>query len=111
MTDTNFSLSPSAIARVAHLLKTEPEGSRLRVAVEGGGCSGFRYQFDFETNAPAADDLLLDEGGAHVVIDPTSLEFVAGSQLDYVESLGGSYFEVKNPNAKASCGCGNSFAV
>jgi iron-sulfur cluster insertion protein len=107
----DFSLSPSAVARVSTLLTTEPEGTRLRIGVEGGGCSGFRYQFDFDTTQPADDDLLIEKDGARAVIDPVSLDFVRGSQLDYVESLGGSYFEVKNPNAKASCGCGNSFAV
>ena len=107
----DFSLSPSAIARVSKLLLDEPAGARLRVGVEGGGCSGFRYQFDFDTKTPDTDDLLIEQDGARAVIDAVSLDFVRGSQLDYVESLGGSYFEVKNPNAKASCGCGNSFAV
>lgn len=111
MTEARFSLSPSATARVAHLLTTEPAGSYLRVAVEGGGCSGFRYQFDFDTAPAKADDLIIESDGAKVMIDEVSLEYVGGSQLDYVESLGGSYFEVRNPNAKASCGCGNSFAV
>lgn len=102
----DFSVSEAASARINHLLKTEPEGTHLRVSVEGGGCSGFQYHFDF-TRERATDDL---EFGP-VLVDATSMEFVKGSQLDYVETLGAAAFEIKNPNAKASCGCGNSFSV
>lgn len=101
-----FSISDSAAARIAHLLSDEPAGTKLRVSVDGGGCSGFQYKFDFTTDR-AADDM---EFGP-VLVDTTSLEFVKGSMLDYVESLGAASFEIKNPNAKASCGCGNSFSV
>jgi iron-sulfur cluster assembly accessory protein len=106
-----FSISDSAAARIAHLLATEPEGTKLRLSVEGGGCSGFQYHYDFVQAAPAEDDIVFGPETAPVLVDTTSLEFVKGSMLDYVENLGAAAFEIKNPNAKASCGCGNSFSV
>lgn len=110
MTDA-FTVSDSASARIAHLLASEPAGTRLRVAVDGGGCSGFQYKFDFEHAAPATDDTLFGTPDAPVLVDAASLGFLAGSMLDYVERMDASAFEIKNPNAKSSCGCGNSFAV
>lgn len=107
MSDGVFQVSEAAQARVAHLLVGEPAGARLRVSVLGGGCSGFQYHFDFDAAPPAPDDIQV----GHVVIDPTSLELLNGGMLDYVESLGAAAFEIKNPNAKSSCGCGNSFSV
>lgn len=109
--DTNFDISSSAAHRIAHLLTTEPAGSRLRVEVLGGGCSGFQYRFDFDANTPADDDVLYEKDGAQVVVDPSSLELLKGSLLDYVEALGSAAFEIRNPNAKSSCGCGNSFSI
>ncbi len=106
-----FTVSPAATARIAHLLASEPTGSRLRVAVEGGGCSGFQYKFDFEQTPPASDDRIFGTDKAPVIIDETSLNFIAGAMLDYVETLGDAHFEIKNPQAKSSCGCGNSFSV
>ena len=106
-----FTISESATARIAHLLKTEPTGTRLRVAVEGGGCSGFQYKYDFVVEAPQADDVVFGNEAAPVLVDQTSLEFLQGSMLDYVENLGAAAFEIKNPQAKSSCGCGNSFSV
>ncbi len=106
-----FTLSDTAAARVVHLLSTEPAGSRLRVSVEGGGCSGFQYKYEFDTAPVAADDVVVERDGAKVVIDSVSLGMAEGSELDYVEELGGAFFAIKNPNATASCGCGNSFAV
>jgi iron-sulfur cluster insertion protein len=102
-----FTISESARGRIAHLLATEPAGARLRVAVEGGGCSGFQYKLDFDTRAPADDDALFGE----VVVDATSLEYLKDSMLDYVESLGTASFEIRNPHATAKCGCGNSFSL
>ena len=99
------------MARIAHLLKTESPGTCLRVAVEGGGCSGFQYKYDFVQAVPAADDRVFGTEQATVLVDQTSLEFLAGSMLDYVEHLGAASFEMKNPNAKSGCGCGNSFSV
>lgn len=109
--DTNFDISSSAAHRIAHLLATEPPGSRLRVEVLGGGCSGFQYRFDFDASSPADDDVLYEKEGAQVVVDPSSLELLKGSLLDYIEELGGAAFEIRNPNAKSSCGCGNSFSI
>lgn len=106
-----FTISPTASARVAHLLKTEPAGTRLRVAVDGGGCSGFQYKFDFDSAAPSGEDKVFGTADAPVVVDDISLGFINGAMLDYVETLGAASFEIKNPNAKASCGCGNSFSV
>ncbi|MES2984998.1 MAG: iron-sulfur cluster assembly accessory protein [Pseudomonadota bacterium] len=106
-----FTISESATARIAHLLASEPAGTRLRVAVEGGGCSGFQYKFDFDPAAPGGDDLVFGASAAPVVVDSTSLQFIGGSMLDYVETLGAAAFEIKNPQAKSSCGCGNSFSI
>ncbi|MDX2094875.1 MAG: iron-sulfur cluster assembly accessory protein [Alphaproteobacteria bacterium] len=106
-----FTVSDSAAARITHLLRDEPAGTRLRVAVDGGGCSGFQYKFDFEHAAPAVDDTLFGTANAPVLVDATSLTFLSGSMLDYVERMDASAFEIKNPNAKSSCGCGNSFSV
>lgn len=104
-------ISDNAAKRIAYLLGTEPEGSVLRVSVLGGGCSGFQYHFEFDQQPPQADDQLFVKDGARVVIDETSLELLKDSVIDYVETLGAAAFEIKNPHAKASCGCGNSFAV
>ena len=106
-----FTISDSATKRIAHLLATEPTGARLRVAVEGGGCSGFQYKFDFDPAAPGGDDLVFGSETAPVIVDATSLEFLSGATLDYVENLGAASFEIKNPNAKSGCGCGNSFSI
>jgi iron-sulfur cluster assembly accessory protein len=84
----------------------------FRVSVEGGGCSGFQYKFDLVAESAAeADDIVIEKGGARVLIDPVSLGLLGGAEIDYVEDLMGSAFKVKNPNATASCGCGTSFAV
>ncbi len=82
----------------------------LRVSVEGGGCSGFQYKFDVEREK-ASDDIAIDQGGATVLIDPVSLGFLAGSEIDYVDDLIGAAFKINNPQAKASCGCGTSFSL
>jgi iron-sulfur cluster assembly accessory protein len=110
MTQT-FSISESATARIAHLLKGEPAGTRLRVAVEGGGCSGFQYKYDFVQAGPEPDDKLFGTQTAPVLVDTTSLEFLKDSMLDYIERMDASAFEITNPNAKSGCGCGNSFSV
>lgn len=106
-----FQISDSAAARIAYLLKTEPPGTRLRVAVEGGGCSGFQYKFDFVTDSPASDDKQFGTEAAPVLVDETSLEFLKDAMLDYIERLDSAAFEIVNPNAKSGCGCGNSFSV
>jgi iron-sulfur cluster insertion protein len=86
-------------------------GSYLRVGVEGGGCSGFQYRYDFDATPPAIDDVTCGPSDAPVIVDGISMSYLAGSTLDYVETLGAAAFEIKNPQAKASCGCGNSFSV
>ena len=110
MNDTQFSVSPSAAKRIAVLAAKEAKPVMMRVAVLGGGCSGFQYNFSFE-EARQDDDLVIERDGAAVLVDSTSLELLKGSELDYVEEMVGSSFQVKNPNATSSCGCGNSFSV
>ena len=85
------------------------QGKALRIAIEGGGCSGFQYQI--ELDEPAADDLILEGAGEKVVIDPTSLPFLAGATIDFTEELIGARFAIDNPNAASSCGCGTSFSM
>jgi iron-sulfur cluster insertion protein len=110
MNETPFSVTPSAAKRIAFLASKEARPVMMRVAVLGGGCSGFQYNFSFE-DAHNDDDLLIEREGATVVVDSTSLELLKGSELDYVEEMVGSSFQVRNPNATSSCGCGNSFSV
>jgi iron-sulfur cluster assembly accessory protein len=109
-TMTSVSMTERAARRIGEILKSEPAGSMLRISVEGGGCSGFQYKFDFE-QAKAADDLVLAQNGATVLIDPLSVQYMAGAQIDYVDDLIGASFKVNNPVATSSCGCGTSFSV
>ena len=106
----SFGLSESAAKRIVSMLESEPEGSFFRVAVNGGGCSGFQYEFSID-NTRQDDDLGFTSHGVEVVIDEMSLELVDNAELDYVQDLMGAYFSVSNPNATASCGCGTSFSV
>ncbi len=110
MADQPVTVTDRAFARIADVLSTEPAGSMLRVAVAGGGCSGFQYVFDIDRSRNA-DDIILEKGAAAVVIDQTSLQFLAGSTIDFIDDLIGQSFKVSNPNATSSCGCGTSFAV
>lgn len=104
-------ISESAAKRISALLEQEGDkGLMLRVSVSGGGCSGFRYGFDFDKQVND-DDRTFSRDGVTVVIDEVSLELLGGSELNYVEDLIGSYFEVRNPNASSSCGCGASFSI
>ena len=107
---TDVTVSERAARRIGDILKAEPPGTMLRVSVEGGGCSGFQYKFDMEREK-AGDDLVIAREGAVVLIDPVSVQYMAGSEIDFVEDLIGASFKVKNPNATASCGCGTSFAL
>ena len=107
-----FSITESAAERI-NVLKAQ-EGKdvlRFRISVKGGGCSGFQYDFSLDSSELAEGDSVIERGGAEVVIDDVSLGIVAGSVLDYTEDLAHAGFEIKNPNATASCGCGNSFSV
>ncbi len=110
MTELPVQVTASAARRIAEIVASEPAGTMLRVAVEGGGCSGFQYKFDL-TRARAADDILIERDGASVLIDPVSLQFLAGSEIDFVDALIGASFQIRNPNATSSCGCGTSFAL
>ena len=104
-------ISQSAAGRIATLLKAEDDAAlMLRVAVSGGGCSGFQYGFSLDA-AVGDDDRIFEENGAKLVIDEVSLDVLAGSEVDFVEELGASFFSMKNPNAKSVCGCGTSFSI
>ena len=113
MTQTTLSpltLTDTAAAKVAAIASKQGKPAMLRLSVEGGGCSGFQYKFDL-ADAAEADDIASETDGVTLVVDPVSLELVAGSVVDYVESLGGAAFRVENPNAAAGCGCGSSFGI
>jgi iron-sulfur cluster assembly accessory protein len=105
-----FRLTDRAAARIAEIVAAQGGDAALRVAVLAGGCSGFQYRFELDRER-AADDLIIEHAGAAVFIDPASLDLLAGSELDYTDSLMGSHFAVRNPNAASSCGCGTSFSV
>lgn len=98
-----------AYARLAEIHEMTGEAKALRVAVEGGGCSGFHY--DIKLDEPAQDDLILEKGGLQVLVDPVSLPFLAGAVIDFTEEIIGARFVIQNPNASSSCGCGTSFSV
>ncbi len=109
--DVPLTVSASAAARIKVLSEQESQpDAMLRVQVDGGGCSGFQYGFSFEEKA-GKDDTVIESEGAKVVVDSMSLVYLAGSEIDFVDDLIGSYFSVKNPNATSTCGCGTSFAV
>tara|TARA_Y100001978_G_C23624411_1_gene400168 strand:- start:558 stop:902 length:345 start_codon:yes stop_codon:yes gene_type:complete len=107
-----FNVSDNAAQRISVLLKNEEEADSkfMRVAVEGGGCSGFQYIFKFDS-IKNSDDLIFEKNDVSVVIDEISLELIKGGTLDYIEELIGSYFQVINPNASSGCGCGTSFSI
>lgn len=105
-----FSVSENALRRIGKLLEDETPGTMLRVTVSGGGCSGYQYGFTFDSNAKD-DDHRFEQDGLTVLVDDVSLDLLDGSQLDFVEDLIGASFQVKNPNATSSCGCGASFSV
>jgi len=108
--NTSITVSERAARRIGDILKGEPSGTMLRVSVEGGGCSGFQYKFDMDRTR-AADDLVISRDGAVILIDPISVNYMAGSEIDFVDDLIGASFKINNPKAKASCGCGTSFAL
>jgi iron-sulfur cluster assembly accessory protein len=103
-------VSERAARRIGDILRQEPPGTMLRLSVEGGGCSGFQYKFDMDS-AQGEDDVLIRREGAVILIDSVSLGYLAGSEIDFVDDLIGAAFRVNNPRAKASCGCGTSFAL
>lgn len=104
-------VSDNAAKRIATLIQMEGDADlMLRLSVSGGGCSGFQYGFSFD-KSQQQDDRIFERNGVKVVIDDTSLELLAGAEIDFVEDLVGASFQIKNPNASSSCGCGNSFSV
>ncbi len=107
---SSLTLTEAAASRVGLIAKKQGKPAILRLSVEGGGCSGFQYKFDLD-DAPEADDAISETDGVKLVVDPVSLDLVAGCTVDYVESLGGAAFRVENPNAAAGCGCGSSFGI
>lgn len=108
--EMGVALTAGATKRIAELLAGEAPGSVFRVSVEGGGCSGFQYQFAISP-APESDDRMIERDGARVAIDPSSISFLLGARIDFVDDLMGQSFRVENPNATASCGCGTSFSI
>ncbi len=103
-------LGDGAVKRIAAILANEPNGSVFRIGVDGGGCSGFQYSFTVDPG-PGANDLLVERGGAKLAIDETSLGFLQGARIDFVDDLMGQSFRIENPNATSSCGCGASFSI
>jgi iron-sulfur cluster insertion protein len=105
-----IALSPAAAARVATIAARQGKPPILRLSVEGGGCAGFQYRFGLADGA-AADDTQVTTDGVALVVDEVSLDLVRGSVVDFVESLGGAAFQVRNPQAASGCGCGTSFSI
>jgi Iron-sulfur cluster assembly accessory protein len=105
-----ITVTERAARRINEVLKGEPEGSMLRISVNGGGCSGFQYAFDIERDR-SDDDVVVERDGATVVVDSVSLQYIDGSVVDFVDDLIGQSFKIENPHATASCGCGTSFSL
>ena len=106
----SVTVSARAARQIARILQAEPAPMMLRVAVTGGGCSGFQYNFALD-DARTDDDLVIERDGVTVLVDPMSLDFLKGAEIDYVDDLIGAAFKVHNPNATSSCGCGTSFSI
>lgn len=110
METTKVTLSPAAAARVAAIAAKQGKPAKLRLSVEGGGCSGFQYKFGLADSVDD-DDLVSETDGVALVVDSVSMDLVEGCTVDFVESLGGAAFRVENPQAAAGCGCGASFSI
>lgn len=111
MSEATVGLTERAASRITKILASEPEGTVLRISVEGGGCSGFQYKFDLVQDSPTDDDIIIRRNEATVLVDSLSAQYMQGSQIDFVDDLIGQSFKIENPNAVASCGCGTSFAL
>ncbi|MBL6761373.1 MAG: iron-sulfur cluster insertion protein ErpA [PS1 clade bacterium] len=105
-----FAITESAAAQISKILAQENEGAYLRVAVQGGGCSGFSYVFSID-GKKADDDLTFERDGVTVLVDEMSIQYMEGSEIDWVDDMIGASFQIKNPNATANCGCGTSFDI
>jgi len=109
--DNYIDITESAIKRLSTLLKDEEDkNTKLRIYITGGGCSGFQYGFTFDSNK-SDDDLIIEKESVSIIVDPMSMQYLIGSDLDFTEGLEGSRFVIKNPNAKTTCGCGSSFGI
>ena len=106
----SVAITERAARRIAEIMAREPEGSMLRISVNGGGCSGFQYAFDVDRTRQD-DDVLIERDGATVLVDQVSLQYMDGSVVDFVDDLIGQSFKIENPHATAACGCGTSFSV
>ncbi len=107
---TGIALTERAARRISEIMAREPEGSMLRISVNGGGCSGFAYAFDVDRTRQD-DDIVVERDGASVLVDQVSLQYMDGSVIDFVDDLIGQSFKIENPHATASCGCGTSFSL
>ena len=107
---TGITLTDRAARRINEIMVSEPEGSHLRISVNGGGCSGFQYAFDVEQSRQA-EDIVVEKDGVTVLVDEVSLQYLEGSVVDFVDDLIGQSFKIENPHATASCGCGTSFSL
>jgi iron-sulfur cluster assembly accessory protein len=107
---TDITLTERAARRINEIMAGEPDGSMLRISVNGGGCSGFQYAFDVDA-ARQDDDLVIERDGATVLVDEVSIQYIDGSVIDFVDDLMGQSFKIENPHATASCGCGTSFSL
>lgn len=110
MQNFDFEVTDSAVSRIIELAAKQSVVPILRVSVEGGGCSGFSYKYEFAESA-FPDDFQITKNNVVILVDSLSQEFLSGSALDFIRTLGASHFLIKNPNATAKCGCGNSFAI
>ncbi len=108
--NSGVTVTSDAAKRIAFLIQQEGANAKLRIEVQGGGCSGFSYGFRFDTEVHA-DDLIIKQDDAVVLVDETSLQFLGGAKIDYVEDLMAAAFRIDNPNASSACGCGTSFAI
>ncbi len=107
----DITISPSAIVKIKEVIAKElHEGLALRISVQGGGCSGFQYGFELVPEAED-DDWVFEQEGAKVFVDPISCQYLTGATIDYVDTIQGSYFSIKNPGVTSSCGCGSSFSM
>ena len=107
-----INISETAAAKVTELLAEEQKaGSGLRVFVQGGGCSGFQYGMMIEENGQAAGDLLFESNGVKLFVDPISIQYLKNAEVDFIDTVTGGGFTIKNPNAKSTCGCGSSFST
>jgi len=111
MADKTVTVTDACASRVSKILAGETDNHALRISVEGGGCSGFSYKFDLVPGAVEDDDIVIEKNGATILIDSLSMVYMAGSEIDFVDDLIGQSFQINNPNAVASCGCGTSFSI